>query len=225
MATRVIWQTGLWLVALAIILFLSAGDWRWPQGWVFMAENAVGSFVVSLWLLRRDPALLEERLSSPLRRDQRPADRLLVALIFPAYVGWMVLMALDGRRFRWTATPVWAQGLGALAVVLCFVMVWWTFRYNSFAVPQVRVQAERAQTVVSDGPYRFVRHPMYSGAALLFFGAPLLLSSLWGLAGGLALTAAMGLRALGEERVLSQDLAGYDAYARQVRFRLVPGLW
>ena len=195
MMARLTWESTLWLVALAAILLLSAGDWLWPQGWLFVVENAVGSFLVSLWLLRRDPALLEQRLSSPLRRDQRPSDRLLIALIFFGYIGWMVLMALDGRRFGWTATPAWAQGLGAVAVALCFVMVWWTFRHNSFAVPQVRVQAERAQTVVSDGPYRFVRHPMYSGAVLLFIGTPLLLGSLWGLAGGLALTGALALAA------------------------------
>ena len=225
MTRRILVQNTLWLAAMAAILFASAGDWRWAQGWVFLAENAVGAFAVSFWLARHDPALLEQRMSSPLRRDQRAHDRLLIALIGAGYISWMVLMALDARRFAWSSTPGWAQVLGGAAVAMCFVLVWRTFLYNSFAVPQVRVQTERAQTVISDGPYRYVRHPMYAGALLLFWGTPLLLGSLWGLLGALILTFALALRAVREEGVLRRDLAGYDDYARRVRFRLIPGFW
>jgi protein-S-isoprenylcysteine O-methyltransferase Ste14 len=99
------------------------------------------------------------------------------------------------------------------------------FRYNSFAAPQVRIQSDRGQHVVTEGPYRVVRHPMYAAAVFYFVGAPLLLGSWWGLLAVPFYVAGIGGRAVGEERMLRQALPGYDDYARRVRFRLIPGLW
>lgn len=98
-------------------------------------------------------------------------------------------------------------------------LVWQTFRCNTFAAPQIRIQRDRRQRVISDGPYRIVRHPMYASAPLMFVGTPLLLGP-----GGAALlfvpvgVVGIGIRAVGEERMLRRELPGYDDYARQVRF-------
>jgi protein-S-isoprenylcysteine O-methyltransferase Ste14 len=181
MITRMVVQTLLLLAAMGAILFFAAGDWRWPQGWVFLAEVGVSGFVVSIWLLRHDPALLALRLSAPLQRDQKPWDRIFMGAILAAFITWMVLISLDGRRFRWSYVPLWAQALGASLIALCMILCWQTFRFNTFAVPQVRVQAERAQRVITEGPYRIVRHPIYAGGMLYFLGMPLLLGSWWGL--------------------------------------------
>jgi protein-S-isoprenylcysteine O-methyltransferase Ste14 len=89
----------------------------------------------------------------------------------------------------------------------------------------VRVQAERAQTVVDSGPYRFIRHPMYAGMALFVIGTPLMLSSLWGLAATPVLFVLLAMRTLGEEQVLKQDLAGYSDYMTKTPWRIVPGVW
>jgi protein-S-isoprenylcysteine O-methyltransferase Ste14 len=89
----------------------------------------------------------------------------------------------------------------------------------------VRIQADRAQTVATTGPYRFVRHPMYSVAILYFLGVPLLLGSLWALIAAPIFVLAFAGRAVGEERMLRHALPGYVAYADKVRFRLIPGLW
>jgi protein-S-isoprenylcysteine O-methyltransferase Ste14 len=162
------------------ILFLAAGDWRWLQGWVFLGELGFFSFAVSLWLLRYHPALLESRLSAPVRRDQMPWDRIFMLAVAVVFIGWMVLIALDVRRFGWSHVPLWAQALGAVLIALGMVLVWQTFPFNTFAAPQVRVQAARAHQVVTDGPYRIVRHPMYVGGMLWLLGMPLLLGSWWG---------------------------------------------
>jgi protein-S-isoprenylcysteine O-methyltransferase Ste14 len=110
-------------------------------------------------------------------------------------------------------------------IALCMILVWQVFRSNSFAAPQVRIQAERGQHVVTDGPYRIVRHPMYAAALFYFLGAPLLLGSWWGLLPVPFFMASLGARAVGEERMLRQGLPGYDDYTRRVRFRLIPGIW
>ena len=79
--------------------------------------------------------------------------------------------------------------------------------------------------MITDGPYRIVRHPMYASALLMFVGTPLLLGSWWGLLFAPVGVVGIGIRAVGEERMLRREVPGYDQYARQVRFRMLPGLW
>src|SRR5271167_4114446 len=225
MIARIVVQTTTWLAAMGVILFVAAGDWGWPEGWVFLGEVAISSFAVSFWLARHDPALFATRLSAPVQPDQRPWDRIFMAAAALVFVGWLVLSALDARRFRWSLVPLWAQGLGAVLIALSMTVVWQTFHFNTFAAPQVRMQKEREQRVITDGPYRIVRHPMYAGALLFFVGTPLLLGSWWGLLFVPVGFVGMGIRAVGEERMLRRELPGYDTYARQVRFRMLPGLW
>ncbi|MGO4567722.1 isoprenylcysteine carboxylmethyltransferase family protein [Rhizobium sp. 2YAF20] len=225
MITRMVVQTTIWLLAMGVVLFLAAGDWGWPQGWVFLGEIAVSSFAVSFWLARHDPALLAARLSAPVQPDQQPWDRVFMAAAALVFVSWLVLSALDARRFGWSVVPLWAEALGAVLIALCMLVVWQTFRFNTFAAPQVRVQIDRQQRVITDGPYRIVRHPMYSGALLMFVGTPLLLGSWWGLLFVPLAVVGIGFRAVGEEQMLRVELPGYDDYTRDVRFRLFPGIW
>ena len=225
MIVRMVVQTASSLVAMAVILCLAAGDWAWPQAWIFVGEIAISTFVVNVWLLRHDPALLASRLSSPLQRDQLPWDRIFMAVAAVVFVSWLVLCAIDARRVAWSRVPLWAQALGAVLIALCMVVVWQAFRFNTFAAPQIRVQTDREQRVITGGPYRIVRHPMYAGALLMFVGTPLLLGSWWGLLFVPVGAIGIGIRVVGEERMLHQELTGYDDYARLVRFRMVPGLW
>jgi protein-S-isoprenylcysteine O-methyltransferase Ste14 len=106
-----------------------------------------------------------------------------------------------------------------------FLILSLTFRENSFLSPTVRIQEERGQTVISTGPYHYVRHPMYAGGLLLFLGTPLLLGSWYGLLLFLVLIPAVAVRAIPEERVLRAELPGYDAYMAQVKYRLIPYVW
>ncbi|HEY0181803.1 MAG TPA: isoprenylcysteine carboxylmethyltransferase family protein [Rhodopila sp.] len=222
MAARGLLQTVVWLVVLAAILFGAGGGWDWPEAWAYLALSAVSALLIGVWLQRHDPALLEARLSR-FHRDQEPWDRLFLALGVPAFVLWLVLIALDARRFGWSRVPLWTQISGAILIALCMVLVWRVFRANRFAAPQVRLQAE--QRVVTEGPYRVVRHPMYAAALLYFLGVPLLLGSWWGLLVVPLFTTALGLRAMGEERMLRQALPGYNDYASHTRSRLIPYIW
>jgi protein-S-isoprenylcysteine O-methyltransferase Ste14 len=154
-----------------------------------------------------------------------PWDRVFMVVVMIAFFAWLVLIGLDARRFAWSHVPVWAEGLGAVLLALGMGGAWQTFRYNTFAAPQVRVQADRAHHVVADGPYRIVRHPMYAGVILWLVGAALMLGSWWGVAAVPLIVAALGWRAVGEERMLRRELTGYDEYAKRVRYRLIPGVW
>ena len=226
MLVRLLIQSFISFAMMAVILLGAAGDWTWPQGWTYMGEVLALSIASTVWLWFNDRALLEARLSSPFRkRDQRPRDRVIIALFVPVMLGWMVLIALDARRFMWTSVPLAGQIAGAVLVGTGMVLVWETYRANTFATTQVRVQTERAQTVVDSGPYRYVRHPMYAGMVLYLLGTPLMLSSLWGLAIIPVLFLLLALRTLGEEQVLKADLPGYIDYTTKTPWRIVPGVW
>jgi len=225
MLRRLIIQTVGFLVVMAALLFAPAGAVAWPGAWVFVGEMAAASALLGVWLARHDPALLEERMSGLFQRGQPRADKALMAAFLALTIAWFIVMALDAMRWRLSHVPAWLEGVGALAVALCFYLVFLTFRANTYTAPVVRIQAERGHRVVTHGPYAVVRHPMYAGAVFFFFGTPLLLGSWIGLALAPVLTALLALRAVMEERLLTAALAGYPAYAARVRWRLIPFVW
>jgi protein-S-isoprenylcysteine O-methyltransferase Ste14 len=225
MLRRLIIQGVVSFAVQAAILFIAGDDWLWPQAWAYLGEVTALSVATTWWLYRNDQELLKARMTSPFKAGQRSFDRVLIIAFAALYVAWMALMGLDAHRFLWTEVPLWAQIAGALLVGAGLVLVWETFRANTFAAPQVRVQAERGQRVIDSGPYLYVRHPMYTGMALTLIGAPLVLGSLWGLAGTVVLLLGLALRAVGEEKVLRADLEGYEAYTKATPWRMIPGVW
>ncbi len=89
----------------------------------------------------------------------------------------------------------------------------------------VRIQAERGQTVISTGPYQYVRHPMYAAMIFFFLGTPLLLGSLLGVPLGILVMLILAWRAVLEEGELQRELPGYTRYMAQVKYRLIPHVW
>jgi protein-S-isoprenylcysteine O-methyltransferase Ste14 len=134
-------------------------------------------------------------------------------------------MPLDAVRFHWSHMPVWLQVVGAITLIISFFLFFLTFRENSYLSPMVRIQKDRGQTVVSTGPYHYVRHPMYAAILLFVPGVALLLGSWYGLLAGLLIVGMVARRAVLEERTLRQELPGYDAYMTQVKYRFIPHVW
>jgi len=225
MLRRVAIQTALWLAIMAALLFVPAGTLAWPQAWVLLIVMAGGSIAICAWLYRHDPALLAQRLSSPVQRDQPRWDRILLSGLLAYFAIWLAVMGLDAVRFGWSHVPTWAQVAGALALLWTNYVFWRVFRANSFAAPVVRIQRERGHRIVTSGPYAIVRHPMYAGAIGLTLGTPLLLGSWIGLALGFIMIAAFGYRAVREEATLAAQFPEYADYAARVRYRLVPRVW
>ena len=209
----------------AALLFASAGTVLWTAGWVFMAIFFGFALAITLWVGREDPELLAERLSSPIQRGQPLWDKVFVVALLLLIVVWMILMPLDAVRFGWSEVPGWLQIVGASGLVLSFFIIFLTFRENSYLAPVVKLQEERGQSVVSTGPYRYVRHPLYASMFLFFPGSALLLGSWWGLLLCPVLLGLLVWRTALEDRMLKNELAGYDEYARNVRYRLIPRVW
>jgi protein-S-isoprenylcysteine O-methyltransferase Ste14 len=140
-------------------------------------------------------------------------------------VGVLAVLVVPGieRHFRPSRIPVPVVLAADAVIALGFLIIFFTFRENSHASTVIEVSAN--QQVISTGPYAHVRHPMYSGANLMFLATPFALGSLWALVPALLLVAVIVARLLDEERFLSKNLPGYDEYRRTVRYRLVPHVW
>jgi protein-S-isoprenylcysteine O-methyltransferase Ste14 len=223
MLLKLIVQFAILMAVLATLLFWPAGTFDWPGAWIFLGEFLVLSMAISLWLLRYDPALLRERMGGAFQKGQVAWDKVFMAILPLAWLGWLALMAFDTKRWAFSHMPVTLIIAGAILIPIGFYVVWLTFRENSFAAPVVKIQ--EGQTVITTGPYGIVRHPMYAGGAIYMIGMPLLLGSWIGLACLPLLIAGLMLRIPVEERTLREGLVGYDEYAARVRYRLVPGLW
>jgi protein-S-isoprenylcysteine O-methyltransferase Ste14 len=224
MIAKLLLQNSIFVVALGALLFASAGTLDWPAAWVLLVVSAIIGPACGLWLAKTDPALLAERLRPTFQADQPAADKKFMLTFVVVALIWLVAIGLD-RRAQASDVPLPLQALGLAMYLLSTAFIMWVFRENSFAAPVVRVQAERHHRVISSGPYAFVRHPMYSGIMLFFFGVPLLLGSWWGVAIAPVFAVLFAIRARIEERALVEGLPDYADYAARVRYRLVPGLW
>jgi protein-S-isoprenylcysteine O-methyltransferase Ste14 len=225
MIARLIVQTVVWFGVMGALLFLAAGTVNWPAAWLYLGLMLLLSLATGLWLARHDPGLLRERLAGPIQKNQPPADKVVLTLIFIAIFGLLALTGLDAVRFGWSAMPVWVQVIGAALVALGIGFSYRTMRENSFAAPVVKIQADRGQRVITTGPYAYVRHPFYTGALLYLAGTSLMLGSWWGLLAVVLVTVLLAIRIGIEEQTLRRGLEGYDDYARRVAYRLVPFVW
>jgi hypothetical protein len=148
-----------YLALIAVLLLGAAGTIAWPAAWVYIALTAVVSFGGGVWLARHDPALLRERLRPVVQRDQKGWDRIFMLAMTPLWLGWLVLIGLDAKRYHWSDMPLALQVLGFILLCAGSYLIGLTFKANSYAAPVVKVQTARAHQVVSTGPYAYVRHP------------------------------------------------------------------
>jgi len=212
-----------YLLIFPVMLFSLGGDLRWTEGWVYSIIFYVMCSAQLLYLHFKDPALLKERFGSPVQKEQKPWDKVLLILFFIEFLVCFAIMPLDARRFHWSPEfPLWTRITGALLLILAMLMLFEALRENTFAAPVVKMQKERGQKVISTGMYGVIRHPMYAGAVLLFISTPLLLGSVYGLLLGLLLIITIAVRSVGEEAMLEQELEGYSDYMKRVKWRIIP---
>lgn len=207
-------------------LFLPAGTWHWGRAWVMLATVAIGSAATMLLVFPGREDLLRERMKPLVQEGQPTADRVAVLLFLLFYIVSILVISLDVFRFHWLPQPsTWVSGLGLLLFVIGQTIISLVFKENPFAAPVVKYQPERDQKVIDTGVYRAVRHPMYSGFALLAIGMALWLESFMGAIVSCIPIVILAVRITIEEQFLKQTLPGYPAYTQQVRYRLIPFVW
>ena len=212
------------LAGMGVALFWSAGRLDWWPAWAALAVMAFWIGATAYIVLYHHPELLAERMGP--RQGEKRWDRAIVGLMGLVTLVRYILAGLD-QRYGWTGGfPVWVQ---FAALVLCVlgndVLFVWAAAANAFFSRITRIQSERGHAVVVGGPYRYVRHPAYTGSILYELAVPILLASWPALIASGVSTLLLILRTALEDRTLQAELSGYAEYARRVRYRLLPGIW
>jgi len=214
------------LVFYGSMLFVPAGTLDWPRAWVFLGVLLVAILVTIAILFPGHQELMDERFKPPIQKGQPLADKFLTLAFLAGYVASVMFVPMD--RFRLHSMPPPGAVVSSLGLVL--FLAGWTMlvlamRENTFAAPVVKHQKERGQHVIDSGVYAIVRHPMYTGGALLMLGLPLFLESYAATLVACVPIALIVARIFVEEPFLERELAGYAEYEKRVRYRLVPFLW
>ena len=225
-----LWSGAMRLVLIVPImlgtLLLTAGRWAWWEAWAYTITGLLVLIGSRVFLILKHPDLALERASAHEMEDVKEWDRFLMpftALIGPL-LSWIVA-GLD-QRFGWSPDlPNWIQIIALILLQMGSLIGSWAMIVNRYFSSQVRIQTDRGQTVVSEGPYRFVRHPGYAGGLLSWLAAPVFFSSWWVLFPMVLVITASVIRTALEDRTLREELPGYEEYAQQTKYRLVPGIW
>jgi protein-S-isoprenylcysteine O-methyltransferase Ste14 len=210
------------LLLFAVLIFVPAGTLNYWQGWTFLAVFTATTTAFTTYLALYDKPLLERRMKAGPWHETESSQKIIVSLVFLGFFSLIAVSALD-VRFGWSSVPAYIALIGEALIVVSFLFIFWVVKVNSFAASTIQVTED--QTVISTGPYAYVRHPMYSGALLLLIGMPLALGSWWALLLIVPLMPVLVWRILDEERFLRAHLPGYVEYAYKVQYRLVPSVW
>ncbi|QKC86347.1 isoprenylcysteine carboxylmethyltransferase family protein [Mesorhizobium sp. NZP2077] len=210
------------LIVLGLLIFVPAGTLAYWQGWAFIVVFTLSTNAIGLYLALTDPALLERRMKAGPVAEARPAQKIIITMAFILLCLVLVASVLD-HRFGWSQVPAWLSVLGNALVAFGLMIDLRVFRENSYGASTI--EKMEGQTVITTGPYAIVRHPMYFGVLIMVLGTPLALGSWWGMIFVIPILLILVLRILDEETMLRDELDGYDAYARDVRYRLLPGMW
>jgi protein-S-isoprenylcysteine O-methyltransferase Ste14 len=221
---KVVLQIVAGVLALGCVFFLTAGTLRYWQGWALIAAWFIPGTFFFLYFSKRDPALVQRRMQ---RKEKVKEQRVFVKAIYAIIYTGFLIPGLD-FRFGWTrrwfgGVPLWLE-IAALVIMLgAYLEIIRVFDVNRFAARTIQVEPE--QKVVSTGPYRWVRHPMYLASLIMFLSVPLALGSFVALPLFALSLPLYVLRLLNEEQFLRKELPGYSDYCRATPYRLVPHVW
>ena len=206
-------------VLLGAMLFLPAGTFSYPGGWLFMLVLFLPMMLLGIVLFIKAPGLLQKRLQN---KEKQKAQRGVVALSGLMFPVGFVLSALD-FRFGWSSVPVWLTVLASILFLIGYGLYAEVMRENAYLSRTVEVQEN--QTVITTGLYGVVRHPMYFATLLMFLPIPLILGSFFGLIPFTVYPVLLFVRIADEEKLLTKELSGYAEYKGKVKHKLIPFVW
>jgi protein-S-isoprenylcysteine O-methyltransferase Ste14 len=216
-------QTGVFVLLFAASLFFSAGRLDWGMAWLYVGILVVNQVVLAIALLPSNPELLIERARNKGPRDRDRVLAGIMALFGP--MATLIVAGLDWRGDGASPIPPALQIVAVLVVVAASLLTIWAMIANRFFYGTLRIETDKGHTVTTTGPYRIVRHPGYAGAILFQLATPFMLDSLWSLIPAMLTTCAIVVRTALEDETLQDKLGGYQEYAAQTRYRLLPGIW
>ena len=207
------------LIIICILLFIPAGTINYPNGWLFIALLFIPMFFAGIIMLFKSPDLLRRRLNAKEEEDEQKTVILVSGIIF------LLAFILAGLNFRfgWFKLPSIVVIIASVIFLLAYIMYAEVLRENEYLSRTVEVSEN--QKVVDSGLYGIVRHPMYTSTIFLFLSMPLVLDSIFSFIVMLVYPIIIIFRIRNEERVLENELIGYEEYKEKVKYKLIPYLW
>jgi protein-S-isoprenylcysteine O-methyltransferase Ste14 len=206
----------------AATIFIAAWSIAFWEAWLYLLVFSGTTVSVTLYFLKYDPSLVKRRLTAGPRVEKEKNQKIIMTFAFVLMLALWAVPGLD-HRWHWSSVPTSLVLIADLLVILGILLVVYVFKENSYAASTVQV--EKDQPVISTGPYAWIRHPMYAASFLYIIGTAIALGSLVGLVPALLLYGVIIARLLDEERYLTRNLSGYEAYRQKVRYRLIPKIW
>lgn len=204
-------------------LYMIAGRLDWFELLIYLLTYAVVFTAWLLYLKLKAPDLLKERMTARKNAEAWDVKILLVyRLLMPVF---FITAALDAGRFQFSVVPVYLKVIAYIVLLLSYCISFWAVMVNNYLSSFVRIQEDRGHVVVKDGPYRFVRHPMYTGIVFTYPSTALFLGSYFALIPAVLITLVFIVRTSLEDKTLQGKLMGYVEYTDEVKYRLIPFVW
>lgn len=212
------------LVLFFIGFFRAAGDNSWIKGWLYIGLMILGHTFSTILVGRKNPELLKRRAT--FGEGTKTWDYVILTIFGLTFLVTLAIAAFDAGK-GWSEMSSWIWWVfGVVLFSFYLVTITWSMVVNPHFEKTVRIQSDRDHKVIDTGPYRFVRHPGYTGIIVGFIlSAPFLLGSWWAFVPAIVSVASLVVRTVLEDRVLHAELTGYEEYAQRVRYRLIPGIW
>jgi protein-S-isoprenylcysteine O-methyltransferase Ste14 len=207
------------MILLFLLFWGISGKLDYWEAWIYLGVVLFMIILAFVFVLRTETEFLKHRFNF---KEKEKSQKSLIYYGFPLYLLVFIIPALD-KRFGWTIVPLWVVLSSYILIIGGYYGIISVFKINKWASRTIEIQEK--QSVISTGPYAFIRHPMYLASLFLYTGTPLALGSYWGLIGSVWYVIVIIIRLLDEERILKRDLPGYEDYCKKTRYHLIPGIF
>ena len=210
------------IIIMGLAIFLPAGTFLWIEAWIYLIFLFGFFGIVIIYFPKRDPELVKKRMDMKIKENW---DKVFIIITGIAFTALFIIPGFDAVRFQWSFVPIVVKIVGFGGFLLSLILNFLVMRENTYLSRIVEIQKERGHKVITTGPYKVIRHPMYTAFVLLVISHCLALGSYYSLIPAVVIIIALIYRTKREDEMLHKQLEGYKEYAQKTKYKLIPGIW